>query len=36
VLTHAAKLERPLFVCHGTADDNVFFAHAAKVRLGAV
>ena len=27
-LTHAAKLERPLLVIHGTTDDNVHFAHS--------
>mgnify|MGYP001146417063 CR=1 FL=1 len=31
VLSYCDKLERPLFIVHGTADDNVFFAHAAKV-----
>ena len=31
VLTHAHKLERPLFIVHGTADDNVLFCHAVKV-----
>ncbi len=28
LLTHAAGLERPLLVIHGTADDNVWFQHA--------
>jgi dipeptidyl-peptidase-4 len=28
VLTHAAKLSRPLLVVHGITDDNVHFAHA--------
>jgi dipeptidyl-peptidase-4 len=27
VLTHAAKLSRPLLVVHGITDDNVHFAH---------
>jgi dipeptidyl-peptidase-4 len=27
VLTHAAKLDRPLLVIHGITDDNVHFAH---------
>jgi dipeptidyl-peptidase-4 len=27
-LTHAAKLERPLFIIHGTTDDNVYFVHS--------
>jgi len=31
VLTHAPRLERPLFVIHGTADDNVYFIHAIKM-----
>lgn len=31
VLTHAPRLERPLLIVHGTADDNVYFAHALKM-----
>jgi dipeptidyl-peptidase-4 len=31
VLTHCAKLRRPLLIAHGTADDNVYFAHALKM-----
>ncbi len=31
VLTHAPNLERPLFIIHGTADDNVYFVHAIKM-----
>ena len=31
VLTHAPKLERPLLIVHGTADDNVYFTHAVKM-----
>ena len=31
VLTWAPKLSRPLLVIHGTADDNVYFAHAIKM-----
>lgn len=31
VLTHAADLERPLLVVHGTADDNVHFLHSLKL-----
>ncbi len=31
VLTYADKLERPLLVVHGTADDNVYFAHSLKL-----
>jgi dipeptidyl-peptidase 4 len=27
-VTHAARLERPLLLVHGTTDDNVHFAHA--------
>jgi dipeptidyl-peptidase-4 len=27
VLTHAAKLSRPLLIVHGITDDNVHFAH---------
>jgi dipeptidyl-peptidase-4 len=27
-LTHAAKLERPLLLIHGTTDDNVYFTHS--------
>jgi dipeptidyl-peptidase-4 len=31
VLTWAPKLERPLLLMHGTADDNVYFLHSAKI-----
>ncbi|TVQ61194.1 MAG: S9 family peptidase [Phycisphaerales bacterium] len=31
VLTYAHELRRPLFIAHGTADDNVFFVHALKM-----
>nr|XP_061797972.1 dipeptidyl aminopeptidase 4-like [Nerophis lumbriciformis] len=31
VLNHADKLERPLLIIHGTADDNVYFMHALKM-----
>jgi len=31
VLTYVDKLERPLLVMHGTADDNVYFMHAIKM-----
>ncbi len=31
VLTHAAKLERPLMIIHGTTDDNVYFTHGLKI-----
>jgi dipeptidyl-peptidase-4 len=31
VLTNAERLERPLFLIHGTADDNVFFSHTLKL-----
>lgn len=31
VLTYADKLERPLLIMHGTADDNVYFTHAVKL-----
>ncbi len=31
VLTWAADLERPLMIIHGTADDNVYFAHALQM-----
>ncbi len=31
VLTFAEKLERPLLIVHGTADDNVYFLHALKM-----
>ncbi len=30
-LTHAAKLERPLMLVHGMADDNVLYTHTAKL-----
>lgn len=31
VLTYAPKLERPLLLVHGTADDNVYFLHSMKL-----
>jgi dipeptidyl-peptidase-4 len=31
LLTHAAKLERPLLLVHGTADDNVYFRHSLRL-----
>jgi dipeptidyl-peptidase-4 len=31
LLTWAPKLERPLLIVHGTADDNVYFFHALKL-----
>lgn len=31
LLTHAAKLERPLLLIHGTGDDNVYFFHTLKL-----
>lgn len=31
VLTYADRLERPLLILHGTADDNVYFAHTLKL-----
>lgn len=31
VLTFANKLERPLLIIHGTADDNVYFMHSLKM-----
>lgn len=31
VLTYADKLERPLRILHGTADDNVYFVHGLKM-----
>jgi dipeptidyl-peptidase 4 len=31
LLTHAARLERPLLLVHGTADDNVFFRHTLRL-----
>jgi dipeptidyl-peptidase 4 len=31
LLTYAARLERPLLVLHGTADDNVYFFHSLKL-----
>jgi len=30
-LTYAARLERPLLLVHGTADDNVYFFHSLKL-----
>jgi dipeptidyl-peptidase-4 len=30
-LTHAAQLERPLLLIHGTTDDNVYFTHTLKL-----
>jgi dipeptidyl-peptidase 4 len=31
LLTYAPKLERPLLLIHGTADDNVYFFHSLKL-----
>ena len=31
VFTYVPKLERPLLLVHGTADDNVYFAHTLKL-----
>lgn len=31
VLTFADRLERPLLIIHGTADDNVYFIHSLKL-----
>ncbi len=31
LLTYAAKLERPLLLVHGIADDNVYFAHSLQL-----
>ena len=31
VLTYSSKLERPLLVVHGTADDNVYFLNSLKL-----
>ena len=31
VLTYADKLEKPLLIIHGTADDNVYFMHSLKM-----
>jgi dipeptidyl-peptidase-4 len=31
LLTYAAKLDRPLLLVHGTADDNVYFFHSLKL-----
>jgi dipeptidyl-peptidase-4 len=30
-LTHAAQLERPLLLIHGTTDDNVYFTHSLQL-----
>jgi dipeptidyl-peptidase-4 len=30
-LSHAAKLQRPLLLIHGTSDDNVYFAHSLRL-----
>ena len=30
-LTHAAELQRPLLLIHGTTDDNVYFTHTLKL-----
>ncbi len=31
VLTYAGELSQPLLIIHGTADDNVYFAHSLKM-----
>jgi len=31
VLTHARRVDRPILIFHGTADDNVYFTHALKL-----
>jgi dipeptidyl-peptidase-4 len=31
VQTYADRLQRPLMIIHGTADDNVYFLHALKM-----
>jgi dipeptidyl-peptidase-4 len=31
LLTYAAKLDRPLLILHGTADDNVYFRHSLRL-----
>ncbi|MBI4659776.1 MAG: DPP IV N-terminal domain-containing protein [Verrucomicrobia bacterium] len=31
LLTYASKLQRPLLIVHGTADDNVYFRHSLKL-----
>jgi dipeptidyl-peptidase-4 len=30
-IVHAARLERPLLLIHGTSDDNVYFTHSVKL-----